>query len=177
MEKQNTDNRGFFRAGADLAIVTISNKDEMRNGRDFQPTQPESLINTFNLHFASEGKKLATFGIVIPSAQATCLAEMKRKWNWDPSPATFQERLSKLTGGDIVSICSSDFGAELSRLGQGVRKLTQSFDLRITPKEGTVKIQLRPMQSIRFEVRERRITFESAPQADTEITVTYEPAP
>ncbi|MBX9768645.1 MAG: hypothetical protein K2X47_15330 [Bdellovibrionales bacterium] len=177
MDKRGSENRGFFRTGADLAIVTISNKDEMRNGRDFNPTQPESLVNSFNTHFAHEGKKLATFGVVIPSGQPACLEEMKRKWHWDPSPGTFQERLAKMTGGDVVSICAGDFGAELARLGQGVRRLTQSFDLRVTPRAGSVRIQIRPAQSIRFEVKERRVIFETAPQAGSEIIVTYEPAP
>jgi hypothetical protein len=177
MDKRNNVNRRFFRSGADLALITISNKDEMRNGKDFNPTQPESLINTFNSYFAAQGKKFASYGIVIPSSEPACLEEMKRKWQWDPAYGTYQERLSRLTGGEIISICSSDFSGPLAHLGQGIRRLTQSFDLKVTPIPSSVRVELRPMQSIRFEIKDRRITFESAPLAGSEIIITYEPAP
>ena len=177
IEKRAQENAGFFRPGADLAVITISNKDEMRNGKDHHPAQPEVLVNTFNEVFANSGKRMATFGVVIPSADATCLAEMRKKWRWDPHPGTFQERLSRVTGGDIVSICARDFGAELSRLGTGIRQLTQSFDLRVTPVPGSVRVQIKPTQIIPFDIKDRRVIFRSAPQAGSEILITYEPAP
>jgi hypothetical protein len=177
IDKRNSDNQNFFRTGADLAIITISNKDEMRNGRDFNPTQPEALVNSFNTSLATNGKKLATFGIVIPTSQPECLREMKSKWYWDPAYGTFQERLSLLTGGAVVSICEKDFAASLAFLGRGIRRLSQSFDLRVTPIPSSVSVQFRPAQNMSFELKDRRITFRSAPSAGSEIIITYEPAP
>jgi hypothetical protein len=174
MDKRNSDNAGFFRDSADLAIVYLSNKDEMRDGKSFNPTTPAELISHFNSIWPS-GKKLEAFGIVIIPEDVKCLAEQKKDWPLDPAYATFVTALGMLTQGGVESLCDKDYNKTIFDIGQKVSETARSIDLKFIPKPGTLTITMNPKQNILWRLEGKRVYFASTPKLGTEITVHYIP--
>lgn len=174
IDKRNSDNAGFFRAGADLAVVIISNKDEMRDGKSFNPTKPDDLIAHFQKTWPT-GKKLGGFGLVIKPGDGKCMAEMRKKWKTDPAYGTFASELAEKTGGVLASVCDPNYTSALEQLAGGVGQLPKVFELADEPIAGTVQVKLsNPSQTISWVVEGKNVIFEKAPRAGTVIEITYD---
>ena len=102
-------NPDFFRKNADLVTVIISNSKE-RAGDYESGTQPEEVIEEFrNLY--GEQKRFEVYGIIIPEGDTDCL-ERNNAGQFFAPEGDFSEkiaRLSEITGGRIISICSNNY--------------------------------------------------------------------
>lgn len=137
LEKRHSVNAGFFREGADLAVVIISDEDE--TGVD--KTDPTSeyysaadLIDYFDLEF-SGNKKLLSFNISILEGDQACynqqLNELKDK---DPNDVSYGNRISelyKLTDGFPLSICDKNYGEGLSEISRYIQKKLLPFKMEL----------------------------------------------
>ncbi len=178
MDQRLKENAGVFRDGVDLAVVVLSDEDEMSNG-PVEATKPADVIAAFKSHFG-ESKRLRVFGIVIQSGDAACRALQLAQTEGGNGAfyATHVEGLAKLTGGSTNSICDLDYSKSLSDISKSVRKLVGTFELSSLPLGGSVKVNFTPKPSkpITFHVEGKNLIFDNPPAAGTKIDVTYDSA-
>lgn len=168
MDKRDTQNQGFFRAGADLALVIISDEDEMSTG-PLGATTPDNVISHFGSIWGNS-KNFAAFGIVIVPGDTNCFS---RNTAGGGNYGDFVSELAGKTGGLIGSICDSDFGPTLSKIGKKVSNLLTSFELSEEPLEGSILLTSLPQQSLEWHLESKKIVFKTAPSQGTKIEVSY----
>lgn len=176
IDQRNSANAGIFRDGVDLAVVILSDEDEMSNGPAIA-TKPSDVINNFNSNFGHT-KRLRTFGIVIPTGDTSCLKTQKAQTadGDGGSYGTHAQALAALTGGSTHSICENDYSQSLADISQSVRKLVGSFELNTVPKTGSILVTLTPTPSkkISWHVEGKNLIFDTPPAAGTRIDVSYQ---
>lgn len=174
MQKSATENAVFFRNDADLAIIVLSDEDEMSLGKNKKATKPQDVVNAFDSIFGSS-KKLAVYGIVIQPDDVACYKDQKGSGNFqNASYGTFVTELARITEGFTGSICANDYTGHLKAIGNSVRLLTDFFILKQSPAPGTVSVQLSPAQNIPWVIEGNKLMFETAPEDGTVIQVTYD---
>jgi hypothetical protein len=169
MEKSLTVNRSFFRENVDVAVIYISDEDEMSTGpRD--ATKPIEVLNSFQNLWGST-KSLVSYGIVIQPGDVDCLAD-KRDEGTTAYYGTHVTELAALTGGLTGSLCQADYSQTLEEIGRGVRSLVDVFELKSVPN-GEVKVELNPHQDITWSMDGKKLKFSQPPRQGTKIRVTY----
>jgi hypothetical protein len=169
MEKRDSDNAGFFRPGADLSVLVLSDEDEKSTGGS-NATRGDEVVGTFRSIWG-DSKNLSVFGMIIVPGDVRCLAEQG-----GGSAVAFGARvhsLAQMTGGSTGSICDRDFGPALARIGQRVKRLLEFVQLRAKPDVSTIKISFSPDHKTNYRVVEKRIYFENPPPVGTQISVDY----
>jgi hypothetical protein len=121
------NNKDFIRSNAHLSVVLISDEDESDSKAK---NQPDNLINYVKATWG--GKKMFSFNsiVTIPNDTA-CLKP-------NGTGASYGHRYKEITektGGILGSVCDSDYGALLSRIGDGVRNLILSMELNCEPQD------------------------------------------
>lgn len=135
-------NAGFFRKGAALALVFITDAEDQSNESRMAapglPTDwsPEAFYD-FLLNLKDrEAQKILTYGAIIPSDETS---QCQRD---DPSakPARI-EKFFELSKGIALSLCDPDFGVKLSELGKDIsRRVGRRVYLEKRPQLETVEI-------------------------------------
>lgn len=177
MQKAGTVNRSFFRQNADLAIVILTDEDEMSDGPP-QATQPQQVISEFESIWGSQ-KNLGVYGLIVQPGDSAC-AEQRRAFPEDPLVASqMVANLVEKTKGQTASVCASDYGPALSAISQSVRRRLTTWTLARDPVPGSVAVKMSPQPSIEipYVIRGDEIVFSSAPAAGTTIQVSYEAKP
>lgn len=119
--------RTFLRDGAHLAVVLISDEDESADG---DRNKPDSLINYVKKTW-NNLKTLQYHSIItVPNDQA-CLAPRGTGYTYGQRYA----EISTKTGGIVGSVCEADYGAQLAKIGDGVRSLVTSIELDCEPQD------------------------------------------
>lgn len=125
-------NAGFFRKDAALAVIVLSDEEEAAK----EDTQTSTLF----MHKGTElvkyvksswgEQKLFQFhSIITRPGDPVCSAVA------DQTPGVAYAELSQLTGGVIGDICASDYGNQLTVIGQTVANLQKSYELVCKPKD------------------------------------------
>jgi hypothetical protein len=179
MEQRLKDNAGVFRDNVDLAVVVLSDEDELSNG-PANATKPQEVIDAFKAQFG-DSKRLRVFGIVVQSGDLVCRALQLAQTEGGNGAfyATHVEELAKLTGGSTNSICDLDYSKSLSDISKSVRRLVGTFELSDVPVAGSLKVTLTPQPSkpISYHVEGKNLIFDNPPPAGTKIDVAYEATP
>lgn len=168
-DKRNSENAGFFRDSTDVAILVLSDEDEMSNGAT--GTTASEVVQKFQSIWG-ESKRLMAFGIIIQPGDQACLAQQLN----DSAGGSFGTRtadLARLTGGETFSICDSDYSESLKAIGEKVRNLVFSIQLKNFPVARSVQVDISTGEQIGFRVEGNRIIFDRAPQQGAQIIVTY----
>ncbi|MGZ6441626.1 MAG: hypothetical protein ACXWRU_16325, partial [Pseudobdellovibrionaceae bacterium] len=173
MNKYNTDNNGFFRPNADLAIVILSDADERQTGGANYASRPSQLVSTFSNIWPS-GKQLKVYSIIVKPGDATCLATMKAGSGGYSFYGDLIDQTVNLTSGLSTSICAPDYSVTLKSIGESVRTLTNSVALAHTPIASSVVVTFTPNQNITYKVIGNKVVFDSPPSVGTEIKVSYQ---
>lgn len=166
--KRNTANSGFFRDGADLAVVILSDEDEGSDGTD--AIAATAVISAFNMVFGG-GKKMSAFAIVIEPGNTACFnAQAMNAGQY----GTHASSLASLTGGVTGSICNTDYGPTLSSIGNRVRDLVKHVSLRYVPTPESVRVVITPEDpSLTWTIDGSAIRFNKTPAKGTTIEVYY----
>ncbi|MEZ4871541.1 MAG: hypothetical protein R2827_04685 [Bdellovibrionales bacterium] len=170
--ERNNANAGFFRDGADLAVVVVSDEDERSNGRSKLATPPEEVVSAVSNAWDGK-KKVSGYGIIVEPGDRDCLRQNRRK---DVSYyGTFVAHLAELTGGITGSICDTDYGESMRKIGENVKKvlLHQEFELMHEPIAGSLEVELVPHADIAWSLRNNVLVFEEKPPENTIINVKY----
>lgn len=169
--KRGTENAGFFRDEASLAVVVLSDEDELSE-RPANATSPQQVIDAIKTAWP-KGKNFAVYGVIIQPGDSNCLDLQNTQGSGKGYYGTAVAELSKLTGGITGSICASDYSPILKKIGDSVYQLSSAFELANEPVPGTVQVEFDPQQNIAWKVAEKRIIFQTPPSWDTKITVNY----
>lgn len=169
LERRHKENSGFFREKADLAVVVLSDEDEMSDG-PARSTKPKDVINRFKAAFG-ETKRLAVYGIIIKPGDTSCFNKQSKSTTVHYGRHVAE--LAEVTGGAVYSLCDSDYGTNLSSISQQVRRLVASFELTHEPKTGSVAVALTPAAAIGWKLEGKKIVFDTPPPTGTRIEVTY----
>lgn len=168
--KRNSDNAGFFRSGADVAVVILSDEDEGSDGTG--AIQPSAVISSFTSAFGST-KTLTAFGIVVKPGDTACYG------NLSSSGSTYANTIAafvQATGGVLGSICDSDYGQTLESIGDKVRQSVSTITLRMMPNPNTIQLKIVPFDpTLSWTIDGQSLHFNHAPKEGTKIDVLYLP--
>ena len=166
MDKRSNENSGFFRDGADLGLLVLSDEDEMSDG-PAAATSPAELVNHMRSIWG-DSKRLLTYGMVIVPGDSSCFSEQG-----GGSYGRFVSALSSLTGGLVGSICDDDYAPTLGLIAENARKLLEFVELRQYPEEGSVEVSFSPAHITTFYMQGKRLYFDNPPAKGTVIDVDY----
>lgn len=144
-QANQTEQKSFFRTGAQLAIVLISDEEEAMymmggphegtsgfhsemNHKNSAEDLQAIVVSTFN------GRKNLVFHSMI-ALTSSCLRDE------GVSLGLEYEKLSIMTDGIIGSVCSSDYGGVLSDIGTSVTQKRREIALECIPESGTLNIE------------------------------------
>lgn len=171
MDKQFTNNAGFFRVDADLAIVILTDENEMSDGRP-GATLPQEVIDHARLLWPT--KKLSVFTIGILPGDAGCFAIQAAQFGATASYATIPVDLALRTGGITESVCAPDYTSVVSAIGQRIVQLANSVQLARIPIAGSVVVSFTPAAAgITFTVSGDKVIFSAPPPIGTVVDVWY----
>ena len=171
IQKRDSDNAGFFRPGAELAVIILSDEDEASVGGP-DATQPQAVVDAFNSAFGSD-KSMIGFGIIVKPGDTACFAkETLVGAHYGNTHAAFVQ----LTGGVLGSICDDDYGPALASIGKMVREGIKTAILSAFPSPDTLQVVVTPPDStLTWTLVENRLTFNHPPKPGTQIVVSYKP--
>jgi hypothetical protein len=171
--KRDDVNAGFFRSGADLAVIILSDEDEASTGGT-DATQPQEVIDACHGAFGNE-KNLTGFGLIIAPGDTKCFSsEATVGAHYGATLANFVAQ----TGGVDGSICDADYGAALASIGKRVREGIKTAILTALPIDGSLTIEVTPPDATLTWTREgRRITFVHPPKPGSQVVAVYQPQP
>lgn len=173
MDQRLNSNAGVFRDNTDLAIIVLSDEDELSDGGPLA-TKPKEVIDRFRAHFGNT-KGLAVYGIVIQPGDEACRKDQLKQTTGGNGAyfGTHVSELASLTGGSTVSICEADYSKSLSDISKSVRRLVGTFELNQTPVADSVEVVLTPAQKIPFKVSGKKVIFDTPPPAGTRVEISY----
>ncbi|MGE4131152.1 MAG: hypothetical protein AB7F86_05905 [Bdellovibrionales bacterium] len=167
--KRNSDNAGFFRQGADLALVILSDEDEQSTGTG---TTPAQVVNAVTSAFGPN-KTFTSFGIIIKPGDTACFASQSAT---SGQYGDYASALADLTKGVTGSICDSDYGPSLESIGTRVREQVKSITLKNMPNPDTIQIRIRPFDpNLTWTIEAQTLIFAYPPRSGTRIDVLYLP--
>jgi hypothetical protein len=175
MHWHNSYNAGFFRDGADLAIVVISDEDEKSN-LSFNPHKPQEVLDEAKLIWG-EKKVVKGYGIIVQPGDKKCLHDQawERFLGAGAYYGTYVAELARLTGGETGSICQKDYSDSLKAITKNMRQnlLYKEVVLAHTPVVGSVQVSFSPSQPITVSVVGNKVIFSKPPTEGTVIKVSY----
>ncbi len=171
IQKRDDVNAGFFRPGAELAVIILSDEDEASIGGP-GATQPQEVVDAFAAAFGTD-KSLVGFAIIVKPGDAACFdAQTLVGAHYGNTHAAFVQ----LTGGVLGSICDADYGAALASIGKTVREGIKVAILSAYPDPATLQVAVMPPDStLAWTLSGNRLTFNHPPAPGSSIVVTYRP--
>lgn len=182
-------NSSCFRDGAGLALIIISDEDEMscggrcefHNGSEFRPASdyrkqyrkmesknaPQGLVDAVSARFP--GKPFTAHSIVIRENDTTCHREQDRQ-----APAfygLFYSELSRKTGGTIGDICAVSYANQLNIIGNRIEDSLKSVTLECAPVK-TPKVS-GSIGSSTMTVQGNKLIFNPGLPPGTQFSVEY----
>ncbi len=138
IDKRNTVNSGFFREGADIGVVIITDEDETNfsNGTYYSA---QDLFAYFENEFKGS-KKINAFTIAILQDDSTCY-ESQADEVQDRASVSYGVRIGELavlTGGFSVSICDENFSSSLNLISNYMEKNLLPLKIKV-PKTIVLK--------------------------------------
>jgi len=192
---QRGDTR-FFRAGAHLALVILSDEDERSQGGALagKPLEtndlPETLVTNFKNLYPT--KSMSVHSIV--TKDATCRAQQTQSSPngiWATlgfigtqylalsNPTAALTSLGNLLPGDSGSICLSDYGSQLTSIGANIQNNTFSApkQLACAPDANTIVVSTAPAgfeNQIAYTIdAQNKVVFSNLPTG-VQVTFSYD---
>lgn len=173
MQKTNSVNAGFFRDGATLAVVMLTNADENNDVPTASSVTPANVIAQFQGVFGTQ-KNLRTYTIGVLTGDAACLGQQQASGL--AAYATYPIALANQTGGISRSICSANYGPLLQQIGDDLdlEIAPNIIQLAHVPISGSVKVTLAPATGTAWTLNSDKIVFAAPLPSGTVINVEYE---
>jgi hypothetical protein len=118
-----SDFRSFFRDGAQLSVVLISDEDESANTTKNDPASLLSLINS-----TWSGQKRFNFNSIITRPGDTSCRN-----TYGYSYGERYKTISDMTGGVLGNVCDMDYTAQVSGVADEIRRLLKTLTLSCQP--------------------------------------------
>lgn len=170
--KKDTDNAGFFRPGADLVVVILSDEDEAQDGGP-APKLASDVIGAFRATFGPD-KNLTVYAILMIPGDVACY---NTQHPYGSDYGYIHAALVQATGGVMGSICDADYGASLTSIGSRVKMLeNKTVVLTNDADPTTIQVVVSPADpSLTWTVSGHAINFNKTPAQNTRVDVTYTP--
>jgi len=120
-ESVDQKNKDFFRKEAALAVIVISDEDESASALE---NTPAGLLGLVKATYGDD-KIFKFHSIIVRPGDKTCLDSYPNVHTEGKAYAA----LTLATGGIIGDICASDYGNQLTVIGQDVANTQNTFDL------------------------------------------------
>ena len=173
IERAGLENRPLFRDSSDYFISFIITNEEERKEDFRRATRPEEVISAFNRQFQELNKKFLNYSLVIKDKD--CLRS-ERQYNRSAGISHSAIKLSELTGGISIDLCSENYSSELRTISQHIKnKVENSVFLKKEPVPNSVKVTFLNGSAAPWEVKGRRIVFDSRYLENISISVSYQP--
>lgn len=172
----------FFRPGAHLAMIILSDEDERSRSGEITgfglsaKDQPQSLIDNVKNRFGVD-KSFAVHSIIVKPGDTSCLQQQNGQSGVSGFEGKIYKELSDLTNGRVGSICASNYGQELGAIGGAVVDAVNSLSLECAPKDNQVGVFVNPPpQGLTFEVdaANKRIQFNQTLPAGGSVRLIYD---
>lgn len=171
LNKRASNNARFFRADAALAVIMLTNADEMNDGAA-GATTAQQVVNHFRGIYGTT-KEFKAYAIDIVPGDASCLASAGAASAGQVFYGVGPSQLATLTGGFSRSLCAADFSPLLQQIGGDLQAQPNVITLAFKPDDGIVELVTIPDAGIGWTLNEKTITFDRALPPNTEIRVTY----
>lgn len=170
--EQAPENAAFFRPGADLVSIILTDEDEMSDG-PAGATSGETLVST-NASVFGGTKDLTGFGIIVQPTNQACIDIQAANAG---QAGDYVQHFAEITNGETGSICDDDYGPALVSIGQRIKKYATTIALTGTPVDGSVTVVLKPADpGITWTVVGNTIRLSDIPKKGSRMIVTYERA-
>lgn len=170
IEKRDSDNAGFFREGADLVVIVLSDEDEGSDGSN--ALQPSLLVEHFK-NTIGANSRFTGFGILVQPGDSACLASQQPTGG---KVGNYVSSFAALTGGLTGSICDNDYGPALAGIGLRVRAVSRSVTLKNLPMPETIQIRMNPFDpDLTWVIEGQTIRFNKTPKKGTRVDIMYVP--
>lgn len=121
-------NSTFFRSGAALSVIVVSDANESPFSRLNIRNNPANLLSFVSTTFPN--KAFSFHSIIVKDGDINCL----RFPNAGNEGYGFSyQSLSLGTGGIVGSVCEADYGAQLSQIGRSSAELVRNISLDCLP--------------------------------------------
>lgn len=158
----------FIRPKAHLAVVIISDENERskaisdsQNPYGLQlEDQPAHFIEQVGSKFP--GKTLSVHSVVVKSSDTNCLQAQNAQMNGlvRGEYGTVYESLSHLTSGVIGSVCESDYGDQMGRIGAAIVERVEYFTVHCANPIDLVITFDPPDAGTGYHLEGRRVVFD-----------------
>ena len=197
----NRNQNNFFRPGAHLAIVILSDSDECENGvspencgSDYLNDEPTTLVQNMASKFPTES--FSVHSIVVPDVQCEqqdTVTNPNGILTYGIIGTTYMElsqpnssltSLGNIVSGDIGNICLDsvpyyqNYSQQLSDIGSIVAQHAQNNPIQLAcdPDPNTISVSMSPPQSnpIQYSINsQNQVTFTNVPLGE-QVTFSYE---
>lgn len=172
IEKRDNLNQNFFREGADLAVVIISDTDHSTVN---DTTTVDGVLAEFHSVWGYS-KQLRVYAMIIEPDDQGCFETQSGQLN-ATTDAAYGTQIADLvaeTLGQTGNICQDDYGDSLAAVGSDARQLVRSLYLENEPVPSTVTIVFEPAENkVSWTVDGQTIQFDESLKPDTQLTVEY----
>ena len=115
-----SNNRSFFRSGADVAVVIFSDSDEGEETPPENRVRTQDVIDAFQTEWGGENKRLKVYGIITTPNSAkdeACRAKYSSGvWGGEGIVSVELARMVQATGGASMSLCDQSYAALAGRI-------------------------------------------------------------
>jgi hypothetical protein len=178
--RDNSDQ--LVRPEAHLAVIVISDENE----RSWGLTDPQSpyalqnedkpltLIDTVKQKYPE--KTLAVHSIIVRSNDTSCLQTQNSQMNGlvKGQYGTIYEQLSNATQGVVGSVCESDYGDQMGKIGAAIVKQVQYFTLHCDNPENLEVIFDPSSATTGYHLEGRKITFDRELDPSSRVRFRYQ---
>ncbi|MBX3020543.1 MAG: hypothetical protein KF799_02600 [Bdellovibrionales bacterium] len=167
VEKRHNQNAGFFREGSDLAVVILSDEDEMY-ALSSPPVKPSAVVQSVKSAFPN--KKLTVYGIITKPGDMDCFAQVTP----DGKYGTYTAELAQMTGGLLGSICDTNYSGTLTSIGGNLVGGLASLTLSSPPIPSSVQLDIKPFDpGLSWRLMGNTVQFNKQPNQGTRVIVRY----
>lgn len=122
----NNNHRTFLRSDAALAVLVVTDADETPPSTPWVRNTPQGVKDYISASLP--GKTFTYHSIIVKPGDANCKAQAGNE-----GYGYAYTSMSQMTGGLIGTVCSTDYGAQLSAMGQATENLVRSATLECLP--------------------------------------------
>jgi len=132
---RSTDNAGFLRPDAALAVIAVSDEDDGSLG------DPAYYARFLRGALGKGNENLVSFSVIGGTLPNGCYPPGEQVyWGGLAEPATRYASVANRTGGIVGSICDASFEQTLLRISEAIHTLRRIFPLSLAPDPATISV-------------------------------------
>ncbi|MBE8222076.1 MAG: hypothetical protein HAW60_05020 [Bdellovibrionales bacterium] len=168
INKKDAENNNFFRSKAHLITIVISDEDE----DDVSNLEAQNVVDAVKEQWPE--KILRSYSISVLPGDQKCKDASSEDYDAKFGARLFN--LSKLTGGESLSICNKNYAPIFNKISKSIYdSFLLKIDLEKIPLPGSLKLTLdpEPDYSFHYILKNQQIIFKEPLSFDTTFIIKY----